>query len=94
MADDDLEARIMRELTRLIVEGLDLPLAPADINPDASLFEGGLGINSIAIVELIAMAEEHFALEFADEDLVVCSFASLRAFAKMIAAKPGLQLVG
>jgi acyl carrier protein len=94
MADDKLEARVMTELTRLIVEELDMPLAPAEINPDASLFEGGLGIDSIAIVELIAMAEEHFDLKFADEDLVVCSFASLRTFARMIAAKPGLQLAG
>jgi acyl carrier protein len=92
MADADLEARVVTELARLIVEELDLPLAAAEINPDASLFEGGLGIDSIAIVELIAVAEEHFDLKFEDEDLVVCSFSSLRTFAKMIAAKPGLQL--
>jgi len=94
MTDDDLEDRVVTALTRLIVEELDLPLTPAEISPDVSLFEGGLGIDSIAIVELIAAAEEHFALTFADEDLVVCSFSSIRTFAKMIAAKPGLQLVG
>jgi len=93
MADDNVEERIVSELKRLIVEELDLHLAPTDIDPDASLFEGGLGIDSIAIVELIAVAEDHFDLRFADEELVVSSFSSIRAFAKMIAAKPGLRLV-
>jgi acyl carrier protein len=92
MADDKLEERVVTELKRLIVEELDLHLAPTEINPDASLFEGGLGIDSIAIVELIAVAEEHFEVKFADDDLVESSFSSIRTFAKMICAKPGLQL--
>ena len=92
MADDNLEERVVAELKRLIAEELDLHLAPAEINPDVPLFEGGLRIDSIAIVELIAVAEERFDLRFADEDLVVSSFSSIRTFAKMIAAKPGLQL--
>jgi acyl carrier protein len=94
MVDDDLEGRVVTALTRLITEELDLNLAPAEIDPDAPLFEGGLGIDSIAIVELIAVAEEHFDLKFADEELVVSSFASIRTFAKLIAAKQGLQLAG
>ena len=94
MADDELEERVVTELQRLIVEELGLLLAPAEIDPDVSLFEGGLGIDSIAIVDLIAAAEERFDLKFADEDLVVSSFSSIRTLAKMIAAKPGLQLAG
>lgn len=93
MVDEDLEECVVAELERLIAEELDLHLAPEEIDPDASLFEGGLGIDSIAIVELIAVVEEHFHLKFADEDLVVSSFASIRTFAKLIASKPGLELV-
>lgn len=92
MADKNLEERVVTELKRLIVEELGLNLAPTEIDPDTSLFEGGLGIDSIAIVELISVAEEHFGLKFADEDLVVSSFSSIRTFANMIATKPGLQL--
>ena len=63
-------------------------LAPAEIDPEASFFEDGLGIDSIAIVELIALAEDRFAVQFADADLVATSFTTIRSFARLIAGKP------
>jgi acyl carrier protein len=83
-----LEDRIVTELQQLIVDELHVNFTPAEIDPDRSLFEDGLGIDSIAIVELIALAEERFDVQFADEDLVASSFASIRSFARLIAAKP------
>ena len=93
MADDDREARIVSELKKLIIEELDVNVTASEIDPDAPCFEGGLGIDSIAIVELIAAAEQRFAFRFTDEDLVASSFASIRTLAQLIAAKSGVKLV-
>jgi acyl carrier protein len=88
MTEPNHEDRIVTELRQLIVDELHVNLSPAAIDPDASFFEDGLGIDSIAIVELIALAEDRFDVQFADEDLVASSFANLRTFARLIAAKP------
>jgi acyl carrier protein len=88
MTAKDPEDRILSELQQLIVEELHVDVSPSEIDPDSSFFEDGLGIDSIAIVELIALAEERFDVQFADEDLVASSFANIRSFARLIAAKP------
>jgi acyl carrier protein len=88
MTDQNHEDRIVTELRQLIVDELHVNLSPVEIDPDASFFEDGLGIDSIAIVELIALAEDRFDVQFADEDLVASSFANIRTFARLIAAKP------
>ena len=88
MTEKGREDRIVSELQQLIVDELYLNLTPAEIEPDASFFEDGLGIDSIAIVELIALVEDRFDIQFADEDLVARSFASIRSLATLIAAKP------
>jgi acyl carrier protein len=92
MADDNREERIVDELKKLIEE-LDVNVTASEVDPDASLFEGGLAIDSIAIVELISAVERRFALQFTDQDLVVSSFSSIRTLARLIAAKPGAKLV-
>jgi acyl carrier protein len=89
MREKSHEDRIVTELQKLIVDELHVNLSPAEIDPDAPFFEDGLGIDSIAIVELIALAEDRFDVRFADEDLVASSFANVRSFARLIAAKPG-----
>jgi acyl carrier protein len=88
MTEKNREDRIVTELQQLIVEELHVDLTAAEIDPDSSFFEDGLGIDSIAIVELIALAEERFDVQFADADLVASSFANIRTFARLIAAKP------
>jgi len=94
MTERNPEDRIVADLQQLIVEELYVNLSPAEIDPDASFFEDGLGIDSIAIVELIALAEDRFDVQFADEELVASSFESLRSFARLIAAKPRRASVG
>ncbi len=78
---------VVEQLKSIIAEELDVNLLASEIDGDASFFEGGLGIDSIAVVELIALAEDRFGIRFADEDLVAESFSSLSVLAGMIAAK-------
>jgi acyl carrier protein len=72
-------------LRRLVAENMDLNgLKPDEINPDAQLMDGGLRLDSLSIVKLIALSEREFGIEFGEEDLMMESFASLRALAAVI----------
>jgi acyl carrier protein len=51
------------------------------------LFEGGLGVDSIAIVELISLVEQHFDFQFSDAELTPESFSTLNVLANIIANK-------
>ena len=82
-------AAVMSRLKSLIVEEMDVRLAPDQISDDTSFFEGGLGMDSIAIVELISLVEDHFSVQFADEDLVPASFRNMQVLSQVIAGKLG-----
>jgi acyl carrier protein len=77
---------IIASLRRLVAENLDVNgLRPDEIDPDAQLMDGGLMLDSLSIVKLIALSEREFGIEFGEEDLLMESFASLRALARVIA---------
>ena len=71
-------------LKHLIAEELDVNIQMAEIEPDAPLLEDGLGLDSIAIVELITLIEEKFAVEFDEDDLDMEAFANVRTLSQWI----------
>jgi acyl carrier protein len=78
---------IVNQLKTLIAEELDVNLKPEEIDQTVSLFEDGLGLDSIAVVELIALIEKQFKIEFADSELNLESFSNLNVLADCIAQK-------
>ena len=75
------------ELKTLIGSSLDIDLNLEDIDESASFFEGGLNVDSIAIVELIVLIEERFSISFDDADLVPETFQTLGVLAGKVDAK-------
>jgi acyl carrier protein len=82
---------VINSLRRLIAVNLVNGIRPEEINPDAELMDGGLKLDSLSIVKLIALSEREFGIEFGEEDLMMESFASLRALAGVIAAQRRLR---
>lgn len=82
MVDDTIE-----QLKYLIAHKLDLDLQEGSIDTDAPLLEGGLKLDSLAIVELITLIEETFGFQFGEEDLNMDAFGSVRSLAAVIAPK-------
>lgn len=78
---------VIAKLKKLIAEELDVNLKEDELDENLPFFEGGLGIDSIAIVELISLVEDNFNIQFTDSDLVPDSFSSLKKLAEVIAAK-------
>jgi acyl carrier protein len=81
-----LTDQTIERLKHLVSEKLDMNIRIEDIDPGAPLLGDGLNLDSLALVELISLVEESFAIEFGERDLNMESFASLRNLAAVIAA--------
>ncbi|MGH7042724.1 MAG: phosphopantetheine-binding protein [Acetobacteraceae bacterium] len=73
------------DVARLIVQALNLELAPEAIAPDAPLFGEGLGLDSIDALELALAISREYGLELrSDEARNRQVFASLRSLTDYI----------
>jgi len=84
---------IVAQLKYIIAEELDVNLSPGEIDETASLFEEGVGLDSIAIMDFILLIEGRFGFEFSDTELQVELFRSLEVLADFISTKMGSDAV-
>jgi acyl carrier protein len=84
-----VEQPLVEHLKHLIVDRLDVKLGPADIDERTPLFEGGMELDSFAIVELITLIEQSYGFEFCDGDLLPEHFLNLRAVADLVRQRTG-----
>lgn len=76
-----------RELATLLVEALNLEVAPEEIDPTAPLYGEGLGLDSIDILEVALEVSRRYGFQMRSDDennLVI--FQSLRSLAAHVAA--------
>jgi acyl carrier protein len=78
------ELEVVSILKSMLVDEMNLGLGAEAIDASTSLFEDGLDLDSIVIVELISQVEQRFGFEFEDDDLRMASFENLTALAKVI----------
>ena len=76
-----------REIAQLIVKGLNLPLQPDEIDPEAPLYGEGLGLDSIDILEIALIVSKQYGIQLrADASENQQTFRSLRHLSEYIAA--------
>jgi acyl carrier protein len=74
------DAVLQREVAALIVEALNLDVAPEDINPDDPLYGDGLGLDSIDVLEIALVVSKRYGLQLrADSEDNHRIFSSLRS---------------
>ena len=79
---------LQAEVARLIVEALNLDVAPDEINPDTALFGDGLGLDSIDVLEVALVVSKRFGFQLrADNEDNVRIFTSLRSLTEHIVAQ-------
>ena len=76
---------IIQQIKHILVEDMQLNVVSDEIPNDYSLLEGGLGLDSILIAELIARIEDRFGLHFDDRVLDVELFNNLTLLAGFVA---------
>jgi acyl carrier protein len=82
-----MSAVIVNQLKDIIANKLDVNLAYDEIDENVSLFEDGLGLDSIAIVDLIVSIENTFSLSIEDEELNADLFKNLKILSEFVRGK-------
>ncbi|HMN81147.1 MAG TPA: phosphopantetheine-binding protein [Burkholderiaceae bacterium] len=76
-----------REIAELCVSSLNLEVTPDEIDPEAPLYEDGLGLDSIDILEIALVVSKRYGLQLrADDKNNIRIFSSLRSLAGHIQA--------
>ncbi len=77
---------IQREVAELIVQALNLDVAPEDIKADDPLYGDGLGLDSIDVLEIALVVSKRYGLQLrADNDDNHRIFSSLASLSDYIA---------
>lgn len=76
--------QILEKLKRILIEDLDLNLSYEDLDETVPLFEGGLALDSVVVVELISFVEQRFKIELPEEMLKMEAFKDLGSVVQMI----------
>ena len=76
-----------REVATLLVEALNLDIAPESIDPEAPLYGEGLGLDSIDILEVALVVSQRYGFQLrSDDEDNVRIFTSLASLTEHIAA--------
>jgi acyl carrier protein len=76
------------ELAQLLVDSLNLEMAASDIDPQAPLYQEGLGLDSIDLLELSVVISRQYGFQIKSDDPDVTHlFSSLSALAEGVAAR-------
>ena len=81
------QSALQREVAALLVEALNLDIAPESIDPEAPLYGDGLGLDSIDILEVALVVSQRYGFQLrSDDEDNVRIFKSLASLADHIAA--------
>lgn len=76
---------LLEELKHKTIQALKLKsITPEALDPDAPIFGGGLGLDSIDALELVVMLEREYGIRIQDMEEGRQAFASLRALSDYI----------
>jgi acyl carrier protein len=83
-----VQTDLQREVAALLVEDLNLEIAPESIDPRAPLYGEGLGLDSIDILEVALVVSQRYGFQLrSDDEDNVRIFASLASLAEHIGTR-------
>lgn len=78
------EERVTTRVRELVVEALQLPVEPEQIDMDEPLFGGDATVDSMGSLEIIAALEREYDFRILDDDLRIELFDSIRSLADYV----------
>jgi len=79
-----MQDQVLEKIKHIVAEDLDLDLAYDSLDETVPLFEGGLALDSVILVELISFIEKRFAIELGDEVLNMETFHNLQSVSRVV----------
>ena len=80
------------QLKQIIVDDLNVPIKLTEIKDDVSLYDGGLGLDSITIVNFIVSLEKVFDVDFDSNEISGSIFSDISSLAEFITAKRNVKV--
>ena len=80
---------IKHRVKQTVVGALQLEVSAEEIPDNEILFGGGLGVNSIAIMEVIVALEKEFVFEADDDELRIELFDSIESIVGYVKGRIG-----
>lgn len=80
-------AEIKEKIREIIANDLDVNIRIDEITDDASLYDGGIGLDSIAIVNFIVIIEKKFNISFDESEINAKLFNSINDLAGFVHTK-------
>ena len=73
------------EIATLLVESLNLEVLPTDIEPEAPLYQEGLGLDSIDLLEISVILSKRYGVQIKSDDPDITRiFTSLRSLSSTV----------
>lgn len=79
--------QVLEGIKHIIAQDLELDVQYEDLTPTVPLFEDGLALDSVVLVELISFIEQRFGVVLPDDLLTVDTFRDLQSVARVVAAR-------
>jgi acyl carrier protein len=82
---------IKSKLKDIIVKELDANISEESVRGDVSLYEDGIGLDSISIVNFIVLVEKSFDITFNDAQISTATFRNIDTLSEHIYRQLGTQ---
>jgi acyl carrier protein len=76
--------QVLEQVKRIVAEDLDVNLSYDEIDETVPLFEEGLALDSVILVELISFIEKRFNIQLRDDVLNMETFYNLQSVAQIV----------
>lgn len=76
--------QVLEKVKRIVVEDLDVNLTYEELDETVPLFEEGLALDSVVLVELISFIEKRFNIVLHDDVLSMETFQNLQSVARVV----------
>jgi len=78
----------------IIVNELDANITMEDIRDDISLYDDGLGLDSIAVINFIVLIERRFGMNFEETEISSRLFSNINNLSEFVYSKVHAQVDG
>ena len=88
------QAELTERVKRCIIDAIGVKVAPSAIPDDMPLLDKGLGLDSVAILRLVAALEDEFNVEIEDKVIRPELFRSVGTLSQYMAARTDHSATG